>query len=145
MRNMLDFGFFNMDCMDGMKEFPDKYFDLAIVDPPYGDGKHLSDNSGGGIGTGSADGSTSTKINRGGVARKTEVLHGYTSNGRTAGSQTERGVTRTGGTWARKYTKKLLRGTLRRSRNILMNCFASHGIKLSGVVITFHYRRQDAF
>ena len=33
---MLDFGFFNMDCMEGMKEFPDKYFDLAIVDPPYG-------------------------------------------------------------------------------------------------------------
>ena len=25
-----------MDCMEGMKEFPDKYFDLAIVDPPYG-------------------------------------------------------------------------------------------------------------
>ena len=35
---MLDFGFYNMDCMEGMKEFPDKYFDLAIVDPPYGDG-----------------------------------------------------------------------------------------------------------
>ena len=34
---MLDFGFYNMDCMDGMKEFPDKYFDLAIVDPVYGD------------------------------------------------------------------------------------------------------------
>ena len=33
---MLDFGFYNMDCMDGMSEFPDKYFDLAIVDPPYG-------------------------------------------------------------------------------------------------------------
>lgn len=32
---MLDFGFYNMDCMNGMKEFPDKYFDLAIVDPPY--------------------------------------------------------------------------------------------------------------
>ena len=27
--------FLNMDCMDGMKEFPDKYFELAIVDPPY--------------------------------------------------------------------------------------------------------------
>lgn len=25
---MLDFGFYNMDCMEGMKEFPDKYFDL---------------------------------------------------------------------------------------------------------------------
>ena len=29
-------GFYNMDCMDGMKQFPDKYFELAIVDPPYG-------------------------------------------------------------------------------------------------------------
>ncbi len=29
---------FNMDCMDGMKQYPDKYFDLAIVDPPYGIG-----------------------------------------------------------------------------------------------------------
>lgn len=28
--------FYNMDCMDGMKQFPDKYFDLAITDPPYG-------------------------------------------------------------------------------------------------------------
>lgn len=26
-----------MDCMEGMKQFPDKYFDLAIVDPVYGD------------------------------------------------------------------------------------------------------------
>ena len=33
---MLDFGYYNMDCMQGMKEFPDKYFDLAIVDPPFG-------------------------------------------------------------------------------------------------------------
>ena len=35
---MLDFGFYNADCMQGMKEFPDNYFDLAIVDPPYGIG-----------------------------------------------------------------------------------------------------------
>jgi len=34
---MLDFGFYNMDCMDGMAQFPDKYFELAIVDPPYRD------------------------------------------------------------------------------------------------------------
>lgn len=37
---MLDFGYYNMDCMDGMREFPDKYFDLAIVDPPYGGVTH---------------------------------------------------------------------------------------------------------
>lgn len=30
---MIDFK--NMDCMEGMKEYPDRYFDLAIVDPPY--------------------------------------------------------------------------------------------------------------
>lgn len=28
--------FENRDCMDGMKEYPDNHFDLAIVDPPYG-------------------------------------------------------------------------------------------------------------
>ena len=27
-----------MDCVAGMKEYPDKFFDLAIVDPPYGIG-----------------------------------------------------------------------------------------------------------
>lgn len=26
------------DCMDVMREYPDKYFDLAVVDPPYGGG-----------------------------------------------------------------------------------------------------------
>lgn len=25
-----------MDCMDGLKQIPEKYFELAIVDPPYG-------------------------------------------------------------------------------------------------------------
>lgn len=34
--SILDFGFYNLDCMEGMKCFPDQYFDLAIVDPPYG-------------------------------------------------------------------------------------------------------------
>jgi site-specific DNA-methyltransferase (adenine-specific) len=37
---MLDFGFYNMDCMDGMAQIPDKYFELAIVDPPYGLERH---------------------------------------------------------------------------------------------------------
>lgn len=29
----------NEDCMIGMARYPDKYFDLAIVDPPYGIGE----------------------------------------------------------------------------------------------------------
>ena len=29
--------------MDVMREYPDKYFDLAVVDPPYGSwGPHMS-------------------------------------------------------------------------------------------------------
>ena len=38
-------GFYNADCMEAMKEFPDNFFDLAIVDPPYGGGN--SDGGGG--------------------------------------------------------------------------------------------------
>src|ERR1700741_668040 len=33
---------FNEDCMVGMARYPDKYFDLAIVDPPYFEGPNLS-------------------------------------------------------------------------------------------------------
>lgn len=29
---------FNTDCLLKMKEYPDGYFDLAVVDPPYGGG-----------------------------------------------------------------------------------------------------------
>ena len=65
---------YNIDCMDYMRTIPDGYFDLAVVDPPYGGA-----NSGvGGGGDASAAGLTGTKR-----------------------------VTRTGGTWAAKYGKKL--------------------------------------
>ena len=30
-----------MDCIEGMKYYPDKHFDLAVVDPPYGIGHSL--------------------------------------------------------------------------------------------------------
>jgi len=29
---------YNQDCMEGMKQYPDKYFELAIVDPEFGIG-----------------------------------------------------------------------------------------------------------
>lgn len=50
---MLDFGFYNMDCIKGLTEFPDGYFDLAIVDPPYGakvgKGGYMNNTSAGGV------------------------------------------------------------------------------------------------
>lgn len=47
--------FYNMDCMEGMKDIPDKYFDLAIVDPPYGIGEDGSKNHSRGVLTTSKD------------------------------------------------------------------------------------------
>ena len=33
---------YNIDCMEYMKTVPDKYFDLAVVDPPYGGGANTA-------------------------------------------------------------------------------------------------------
>lgn len=33
---------YNMDCMEAMREMPDKCFDLAVVDPPYGVNQFLN-------------------------------------------------------------------------------------------------------
>ena len=68
----------NIDCMEYMKDCPDKFFDLAIVDPPYGS-----------------------------VNGKFQGLQG----GRFSGGRFDkyREVERTGGTWAAKYKKKIIR------------------------------------
>lgn len=44
--------FINADCMEYLKEFPDNYFDLSIVNPPYGgvtQGGYMSNKMGGGV------------------------------------------------------------------------------------------------
>ena len=63
----------NEDCMAVMARYPDKFFDLAVVDPPYG---------GGG---------------------------GELDGGKRFGGRFDRykQISRTGGTWAEKYGKKL--------------------------------------
>lgn len=80
---------YNMDCLEAMRKMPDKFFDLAVVDPPYGSGftenggcggwfekyKTPSGNRGGGIDSGS--GSTDTRIPRGGgTAKRTHYTFG---------------------------------------------------------------------
>ena len=61
---------YNMDCLAAMKQMPDNAFDLAVVDPPYGDAR-------GGWRTASDKGSTATSIPRGGWHGKTKY-HGET-------------------------------------------------------------------
>ena len=57
---------YNLDCMEYMRSLPDGAFDLAVVDPPYGDGSqtvHVErerERPGTGT-TDSADGGTATK------------------------------------------------------------------------------------
>ena len=90
---MLDFGYYNMDCMQGMKEFPDGYFDLAIVDPPYGDG-------GGTWSNGERFGERFDRYrhnSEGGVAWQTDISPRDSEKVK---------VHRSGGTWAEKFGKK---------------------------------------
>ena len=116
-------GFYNADCMDAMRQFPDQFFDLAIVDPPYGNG-----NSEIGGGCGSEESSAGIRWNRFG-----QRFDRYKQ------------PVRTGGTWAGKYAKKSLRGMLPRINHILMNCSAFHAIKLFGVEIISICHRQGVF
>lgn len=74
----------NIDCMEYMKSLPDGAFDLAVVDPPYGDGGQ--------------DFKRSDKSRFGGVFDK------YRSQ--SVNVERESKVTRTGGTWAEKFGKK---------------------------------------
>lgn len=53
---------FNIDCMEYMRTLPDKAFQLAIADPPYG---ICIDHASMGQGTGVAPGTnTRTKLNK---------------------------------------------------------------------------------
>jgi site-specific DNA-methyltransferase (adenine-specific) len=73
--------FYNMDCMEGMKQFPDKYFELAIVDPPYGInaanmkmGTNMNRKDGHGNGTSAADRLKKGRLNAGAGNLKDRAL-----------------------------------------------------------------------
>lgn len=137
---MLDFGFYNMDCLEGMRQFPDNYFELAIVDPPYGDG-------GGTWTNGTRFGQRFDRyLEPGSGARHTQEEAPTQIGGVRDITLSERenpaGPTRTGGTWASKFGKKSSRGTLRRISRTLTNCSASHATRLYGGEIISIYLRQ---
>ena len=76
---MLDYGFYNMDCMEGMKDFPDKYFDLAVVDPPYGINATKFSN-GTGLKNHSKNNSTAVKVRKGRLNKGAGKLKGRVLN-----------------------------------------------------------------
>ena len=127
---MLDYGFYNMDCMDGMKQFPDKYFDLAIVDPPYGDG-------GGAVETARQEQIRRSIRQVSTICTQVSARERERERERRSHEQAERGRA--------SSAKKSFRGTQPRSKTILKNCFVSHVTKLFGGAITSIYRQRVAF
>ena len=78
----------NGDCMDVMRQYPDKYFDLAVVDPPYG-------SWGGAYVSGTRFGGRFDRYKQDNPDRR-----------QVGGSTDTNRITRTGGKWAAKYAKK---------------------------------------
>ena len=115
----------NIDCMEYMATLPDNAFDLAIVDPPYGDG----------------NGGKATRY--GGMF---DAIYGKPTRSQSVQvereSHTEPQYNRFGG-WFEKYKpciengrdmggeirKKSLRGTLPLKKNTLTSFFVSHATK----------------
>jgi len=120
---MLDFGFYNMDCLQGMKEFPDKYFDLAIVDPPYG----------GGFTEG------------GGCQGWFSKYHQTITNDIGGGGASEDGLIATKRTTRPVERKKSYRGTRRQNRSILTSCLGSHVTRSSGAETILLCHRAGVF
>ena len=84
---------YNMDCMEAMRKMPDKCFDLAVVDPPYGDGSQVvhvererESRTDRGT-TGSAGGSTVTRVPRGGGTARMLTTSAMLQNRRRMGRE----------------------------------------------------------
>lgn len=133
------------DCIEGMKQFPDGFFDLAVVDPPYGDA--------GGVWSGKErfggrfDRYRSPVQPLRNVVRPVqESLSGSTTaadrkdiqfcgGGTTSPEPEEPGRQST--------VKKLLRGTRPQEKSISTSFSVSHATKSFGAAITSTSRRRD--
>ena len=81
---------FNRDCMEAMSEFPDKFFDLAVVDPPYGGGCSQS---------------VHVERERESCTAEPQTLNSANADALAGGLTATISATRTGGGWfARKYS-----------------------------------------
>ena len=132
----MDFGFYNLDCMEGMKQFPDKYFDLAIVDPPYGNGgaSSLEQTS-----NGSEECSTSTAMIPRGVARQAEIsprADRYDSTAETGGTS----ISRTG-----EICKKIIAWDIAPEQDYFNELFRVSRNQIIWGAITLTFHRQDVF
>lgn len=148
---------YNMDCMEGMKQYPDNYFDLAIVDPPYGAGlgegggcqgrfaKYREDNqprnNGGNTKYWNRFGQRFDRYKHQQTGIPWKVLQPKSTSKEQTPNGTGSGLSRNG---TSTKAKKSFRGMWRLNRSILKNCFASHVIRSYGGGITSICHQQDA-
>ena len=123
------------DCMEYLRSLPDNAFDLAVVDPPYGDGnfqtpphKRAMSRDGGGGST-----VTSDRWNRFGArfdrykrTKPTPCAHREISEVQPTNTPPNVLI----------INQKVYGGTLRQAKSILMNCSESAKIRLYGAAIT---------
>ena len=96
----------NEDCMDLMARYPDGYFDLAIVDPPYGDGQDAPEKCVGGsrrLDFTKGTGGTDTVTRRHSKQRSDPVQEVFKGD-----AVREKLPERRGGTWAEQYGRKII-------------------------------------
>lgn len=91
---------YNVDCMEYMKDIPDKYFDISCVDPPYGGGGADNEYKGAIVGR---FGGRFEKYHLGEVS--SQSLNVERERERES-NRPEIRATRTGGTWAAKYSRQ---------------------------------------
>lgn len=132
-----------MDCMEFLKTCPDKAFDLAIVDPPYGDGNQ---DVGGGVRFGQRferySRPQAQQLPQTGNKEEAEATGGTAGFSDGPSVEEDRGVTRTGGTWAAKYGKSIADWDKAPPHNTLRNFSECRSIASSGAETTSICRRQ---
>ena len=127
---------YNRDCLEAMREMPDNFWDLAVVDPPYGAG---FTETGGCQGWFAKDHQDSQSVN---VERERERYNRFGN----PNSRFERykSLLEPGEPGQSSTAKKLSRGTWPLEKNTSTNFSASHAIKLYGAATTLTFLRHGA-
>lgn len=124
---------YNMDCMEYMRTLPDKAFDLAIVDPPYGDGNGGSAKRFGGMFGAVYGENTRARI---ADAHERDAPQYNRFGGRSISTKVNQ---------MKRAAKKSWRGMLPQRRSIFKSFSASHATRSFGAETIFLCRRRAVF
>ena len=134
---------YNMDCMEYMRTLPDKAFDLAIVDPPYGDGKGGSAKRFGGM-FGAVYGEN-TRAHVADAHERERERERERETARRSITDSAEDSTSTKVNQTKRAAKKSWRGMLPQRMSIFKSFSASHATRSFGAETIFLCRRRAVF